>query len=179
MDYIELSKEIPYALRHAPWEYELELDAEGWVPITQLLDALQCSEKWSELRIEDIKSMVDLSEKKRHEIMDNKIRAFYGHSVPTRIIKAESLPPQILYHGTANRFADVIMSEGLLPGSRQYVHLSQEIDTAITVGKRRDKNPVILVINAGLAYNNGIKFYHGKDNIWLADKIPAQFIKIM
>ena len=179
MDYIDLSKEISYALRHAPWEYELELDAEGWVPITQLLDALQCSEKWSELRIEDIKSMVDLSEKKRHEIMDNKIRAFYGHSVPIRIVKAESLPPQILYHGTANRFVDAIMSEGLLPGSRQYVHLSQEIDTAVTVGKRRDRNPVILVINAGLAYHYGIKFYHGNDNIWLADKIPAQFIKIM
>ena len=38
--YTRLSKEISYALRHAPWEYELEMDAEGWVPIEQLLDAL-------------------------------------------------------------------------------------------------------------------------------------------
>lgn len=29
----ELSKEISYALRHAPWEYELEMDQEGWVPV--------------------------------------------------------------------------------------------------------------------------------------------------
>ena len=36
----ELSKEISYALRHALWEYELEMDEEGWVPIEQLLDAL-------------------------------------------------------------------------------------------------------------------------------------------
>ena len=40
MSYIELSKEISYALRHTPWEYELELDEEGFVPINQLLDAL-------------------------------------------------------------------------------------------------------------------------------------------
>ena len=31
MDYTKLSKEISYALRHAPWEYELELDEEGFV----------------------------------------------------------------------------------------------------------------------------------------------------
>lgn len=37
MDYFKLSKEISYALRHAPWEYELELDDEGWVDIEQLL----------------------------------------------------------------------------------------------------------------------------------------------
>ena len=36
----ELSKEISYALRHAPWEYELEMNEEGWVPVEQLLDAL-------------------------------------------------------------------------------------------------------------------------------------------
>ena len=29
MKYEELSKEVSYALRHAPWEYELEMDEEG------------------------------------------------------------------------------------------------------------------------------------------------------
>ena len=36
MDYIKLSKEISYALRHAPWEYELEIDDEGYVDINQI-----------------------------------------------------------------------------------------------------------------------------------------------
>lgn len=35
----ELSREISYVLRHAPWEYELEMDEEGWISIEQLLDA--------------------------------------------------------------------------------------------------------------------------------------------
>ena len=29
MDYSILSKEVSYALRHAPWEYEFEMDEEG------------------------------------------------------------------------------------------------------------------------------------------------------
>ena len=28
-NFTELSKEISYALRHAPWEYELEMDEDG------------------------------------------------------------------------------------------------------------------------------------------------------
>ncbi len=45
MDYTGLSKEISYALRHAPWEYELEMDEEGWVPVEQLLSALHSDKK--------------------------------------------------------------------------------------------------------------------------------------
>ena len=40
MNYEKLSKEVSYALRHAPWEYEFEMDEEGWVNIEQLLRAV-------------------------------------------------------------------------------------------------------------------------------------------
>lgn len=40
MDYFKLSEEISYALRHAPWEYGLELDDEGWVDIEQTINNL-------------------------------------------------------------------------------------------------------------------------------------------
>ena len=40
MNLVDLSKEISYSLRHAPWEFELELDEQGFVPIAQLLHAL-------------------------------------------------------------------------------------------------------------------------------------------
>lgn len=41
MFYEKLSKEVSYVLRHAPWEYELGLDNEGWISIDQLIDALK------------------------------------------------------------------------------------------------------------------------------------------
>ena len=130
----ELSKEISYALRHAPWEYELEMDEEGWVPIEQLLDALHRKNDWKSITQEDIQQMIDISEKKRHEIVGSRIRAFYGHSIPMKISKIQSKPPEILYHGTARRFMESIMKNGLSPQSRQYVHLSQDVETANKVG---------------------------------------------
>lgn len=177
MDYIGLSKEISYALRHAPWEYELEMDEEGWVPVEQLLDALHRSEKWVNIGEADLKEMIEKSEKKRHELVNGKIRAFYGHSIPMKILKEEKMPPDVLYHGTARRFLESINENGLLPQSRQYVHLSQDIETAENVGRRHDDKPCILMIDAKKAWDDGVRFYLGNQKVWLADTIPSRYIR--
>ena len=179
MDYIRLSKEISYALRHAPWEYELEMDEEGWVPVEQLLEALHRTVKWSNICEADLNEMIEKSEKKRHELAEGRIRAFYGHSIPMKILKEEKMPPDVLYHGTARRFLESINENGLLPQSRQYVHLSQDIETAENVGKRHDDKPCILIIDAKTAWNDGIKFYFGNEKVWLADAIPSRYIRKM
>lgn len=178
MNYLELSKEISYALRHAPWEYELELDENGWVSVKQLLTALNESDKWENVTVEDLEYMIENSDKKRHELVEGKIRALYGHSIPKRIAKEITEPPAILYHGTARRFLESIEDIGLLPKGRQYVHLSNDIETALQVGKRHDDKPVILEINAKKAWDEEIKFYLGNDKVWLADNIPSKYIKV-
>ena len=75
MDYEKLSKEISYALRHSPWEYELELDIEGWVDINQLIKSLHKDDCWNKLNENDLHTMIEKSDKKRHEISAGKIRA--------------------------------------------------------------------------------------------------------
>lgn len=177
MDYTKLSKEVSYALRHAPWEYELELDDEGWVEIAQLLAALHETSSWHELSAQDLQIMIERSEKKRFEIFGGKIRALYGHSTPQRIVKTPVAPPEILYHGTARRFIPSIRGAGLLPQSRQYVHLSADTETASQVGKRRDGKPVLLRVRALEAWRNGVPFYRGHEKVWLADAIPAGYIE--
>lgn len=147
LEYDRLSKEISYALRHAPWEYELEMDEEGWVPLGQLLDALRREEQWEEIAGADVEEMISSSAKKRFEIREGRIRAFYGHTIPMKIRKEEKKPPAVLYHGTARRFYTSIMEKGLQPQERQYVHLSQDVETAETVGKRHDGKPCILTMS--------------------------------
>ncbi len=178
MNYVGLSKEISYALRHAPWEYELELDENGFVDVQQLIDSLREDKKWQFVTIDDILKSMELSDKKRFEIKDGKIRALYGHSIPQKLKKEPKEPPEILYHGTARRFVDSIMKTGLLPRGRQYVHLSSDTDTASLVGKRRDSAPVILKIYAKKAWNDGVKFYHGNETIWLAESVDSKYIEV-
>ncbi|HEY9705776.1 MAG TPA: RNA 2'-phosphotransferase [Allocoleopsis sp.] len=177
LDYTRLSKNISRALRHAPWIYELELDEEGWTDIENLLEGLR-SEKsvWKNLSIEDLHKMIFLGDKKRFQIENNKIRALYGHSLPGKINKTPATPPEILYHGTAPKIVEQILREGLKPMNRQYVHLSADKATALSVGKRKAQLPVILKILALQGSQNGVNFYQGNDLIWLADTVPSQFI---
>lgn len=178
MDYFKLSKEVSYALRHAPWEYELELDSEGWIEIEQLLSALRLNKQWESVNENDLATMIELSDKKRHEILDGKIRALYGHSVPEKIAKRIETPPAVLYHGTARHLAEQIINQGLHPMGRQYVHLSADKETATLVGKRKDSSPVLLRVDSKKAWDNGIKFYQGNNTIWLADHIPSTYISV-
>lgn len=121
--------------------------------------------------------MIEKSEKVRFEIKNGKIKAFYGHSLPEKIERKEKMPPDILYHGTARRYLEMIKLNGLLPQSRQYVHLSSDIETAMKVGKRHDAKPVILLINSKEAWKDGVKFYYGNDKVWLADGVASKYLK--
>jgi putative RNA 2'-phosphotransferase len=172
-----LSRAVSHALRHEPWLYELELDVEGWVATEDLLAALRPERsEWSSLTERDLAEMIAQSEKKRHELQNGKIRALYGHSTPDRLTKERAAPPAALYHGTAPATAAHIKAEGLKPMSRQYVHLSADINTAEQVGRRKAADPVILTIEAGSAHAGGVAFYRGNDHVWLADFVPTNFI---
>ncbi|MDQ3109565.1 MAG: RNA 2'-phosphotransferase [Bacteroidota bacterium] len=176
MNYNQLSKIISHALRHEPWIYELELDEEGWVDIDQVIDSLAREQDFPNLNVTDISQMIALSDKKRHEIHGSRIRAIYGHSIPEKISHETSVPPDKLFHGTSPLILDQILKEGLLPMKRQYVHLSLLYQDAEIVGKRKSASPVMLQILANEASKNGVKFYKGNDKIWLADKVPAEFL---
>ena len=153
------------------------MDKEGYVDIKQLLHSINENNKYGrEIIKEDLEYIIKHSEKKRHEICGDKIRALYGHSVPMKIEKSIGVPPDILYHGTTHNAIDTIMKQGLLPMSRQYVHLSVTIEMATSVGKRRDSNPIILVVDAKQAYEDGIVFYYGNENVWLCDALPAKYL---
>ncbi len=180
MDYVRLSKEVSYVLRHAPWEYGLELDEGGFVPVDQLLTALNDrSEGNRTVTADDLHAIIRSSDKKRHEIVDGKIRACYGHTTPIKIAREQATPPSVLYHGTARRFLVAIFTDGLKPMARQYVHLSADIDTARRVGARRDSEPAVLAVDAALAAKDGCSFYIGNNKVWLVDEVPAKYLRVL
>ena len=41
---------------------------------------------------------------------------------------------------------------------------------------RHDSNPIVLVIDAKAAWNDGIKFYYGNEKVWLANMVPGNYI---
>ena len=175
--YVRLSKIMSVALRHDPDSFGIELDEEGWVDVDKLLDALRKHKRWEGITEDDFHTVMSVSAKKRFEISDGHIRALYGHSIPMKIVKEPTTPPTLLYHGTARRNLDTILQEGILPMSRQYVHMSEDVETATKVGRRKAQDIVILAINTQA--EPGVPFYCGNDQTWLADRVPPSMIEVL
>lgn len=174
-DFIQLSKTVSHALRHEPESYGLKLDKDGWVLVSDLINGLR--NKGISVEMEDIYLMIDKSEKKRHQINDDKIRAYYGHSTCEKITKQLSEPPELLYHGTTRDNYIKILKEGLLPMQRQYVHLSIDRSTAREVAKRWKGEILVYEIRAKEAFSDGVNFYKEHNGIWLAELIPNRYLR--
>lgn len=174
----KLSKIVSHALRHKPEVYEIKLDAEGWVMLQELCEAIRKKgPEFNQLEVEDILGMVISAKKQRHEIKDGMIRAIYGHSTHiSPVYKPMLPPPSELYHGTSKEAVSEILEEGLKPMNRLYVHLSSDKGVAYTVGKRKSGDPIILKVRAGEADKQGIKFYCANKDVWLSEFIPSKFI---
>lgn len=172
----ETSKFLSYVLRHEPQAIGLALDTEGWADINELISCANKSGKAIDRDL--IQRVVDTSDKKRFSISEDglRIRAAQGHSTASvAITYPEKVPPEFLYHGTATRFLEAIKKEGLKPQERQYVHLSEDEQTAIAVGQRYGK-PVVLKIEALRMYQQGFKFFQAENGVWLTDKVNANFL---
>lgn len=175
----EKSKYISYVLRHGAKEVGIDIDSQGWVLVSDLLASSVKAKQ--PITHEELTFIVENNNKKRFAYSEDGlfIRANQGHSSESVSITFQPKePPESLFHGTTVAFVDVIMSEGLKKMSRHHVHLSQSLETAISVGSRHGK-VAILEINATQMLTDGFIFYRSENDVWLTDHVPAHYIEII
>jgi putative RNA 2'-phosphotransferase len=170
------SKFLSYVLRHAPESIGLTLDAQGWADVGDLL--VKANASGTPLDEAGLRTVVAESDKKRFTLSEDghRIRAAQGHSVKVDLGAAPVEPPPQLFHGTATRFLDAILQEGLRPGSRQQVHLSADSATAYSVGQRHGK-PAILIVDSGRMFAAGHSFFQADNGVWLTATVPATYLR--
>lgn len=175
MDNVQVGKFISLILRHKPETIGIELDENGWADVSELIAGL--NRKGYPIDMAILDEIVANNNKKRYSfnIDKTKIRANQGHSINVDIELSPTIPPDILYHGTADRFVDSIRKNGLDRKNRNHVHLSADTETAINVGKRHGK-PIVLKINAKAMYQDGHDFFLSENGVWLTDSVLPIYI---
>lgn len=166
----KLSRTLAYLLRHdCAYSYE----SGGWRALSDLVDN-------HSFTIGEIEMLVNTDSKGRFELNEDKskVRALYGHSINIDLALSNDTPPEFLYHGTASKYISSIKNHGLLPRSRQYVHLSENIETAEKTGFRHGE-PVILKVFSNLMFNEGYTFHCLNNGVWLTKEVPIQYIDII
>ncbi|TDD23208.1 RNA 2'-phosphotransferase [Nonomuraea diastatica] len=169
-----ISKYLARHLRHDPQRIGLALDAHGWTPVDGLLRA--AAAHGFTFTEAELRHVVAANDKRRYTIVDGRIRANQGHSVPVDLGLPAVVPPEVLYHGTAGRFVAAIEEEGLRPMDRHHVHLSPDRETATRVGGRRGV-PVVLVVAAGTMHADGHMFLRSANGVWLVDHVPPGYLR--
>jgi len=175
--HIKLSKFLSLILRHKPEIIQIQLDKNGWANVNKLIKKLNNYGK--KIDFETLKYIVKTNSKKRFAFNEDqsKIRANQGHSLKIDLNYPPVIPPKKLYHGTCEKFLKSILKNGLEKRNRQHVHLTSNIETAITVGQRHGK-PVVLEIQTEKMHKKRHKFYLSENKIWLTNYVPIEYIKI-
>lgn len=169
------SKFLSLVLRHNPALIGIEMDAEGWVWVDELI--AKCTAHKHHLTERILDEVVRTNDKKRFSYNESKtkIRANQGHSVEIDLQLDPREPLEFLYHGTVDKFLESIKAGGLQKMERTHVHLSKDVETATTVASRRGK-PVILIVRAAEMHRDGYKFYLSENKVWLTDEVPTKYI---
>ena len=176
MDMTSKSKFLALVLRHSPQEIDIKLDANGWADVKELIEKMNSHA--SDITLAEMRHIVATDNKKRYSFSEDqlKIRANQGHSIKVDVGLREAVPPMYLYHGTADRFCEVIDGEGLKKMSRLHVHLSTDYQTAVKVGSRHGRTVVYKVFAKDM-HNAGFKFFLSENNVWLTDRVPPEYMQ--
>ena len=167
------SRWMSYVLRHNPARYGLTPDRHGFVDFDELFRIAQ--RRYSGVPADQLRDLMSGGSGGRFELSGSRLRARYGHSIPVEPAGPPVEPPEWLFHGTEPERLDEILRDGLAPGGRRMVHLSDALDDALAVGRRRAEQPVVFRIAAREAHRAGVLFYH-EGKVFLASAIPAAYI---
>lgn len=169
-EFIQKETNLAYLLRHDHKNYPFDIHA--WREVRDLVENHGYT-------IEELETIVAHSSKQRFELSEDRlwIRARYGHGFKVDLQLEPSEPPEYLLHGTVVPKLPSIMEKGLLPMSRNQVHLSVDMDTAMKVGARRKGEVVVLRVAAHKMWEDGHYFWQARNGIWLTDAVPPKYLE--
>lgn len=170
-----LSKMLSLMLRHRPEEFGVEVDRFGFADLEAVLAALQ--DRSPAITMADVEHLVYDAEKQRFEIVEGRIRARYGHSIPFEMDRPPVVPPEFLYQEVSAGELQRARREGLVPQDRQYVHLSYDAQRERDRGSRRRGPQAVVRVRALEAHAGGVAFYECGPTL-LTRQVPVEFLDL-
>ncbi len=168
-----LTKFINYVLYHSPDEFGIFLDDDGSISIKELLWALKEEEGWSYVRESHLKDLILLGFNPSYRLEGKRVVPESESFKPYYPVEQ---PPRILYYAARLKACYHIYNHGLKAAGRPYLPLSKTKELALRIGRRRDREPLILEIEAERAFLDGVIFRANGERMFLVEEVPARYI---
>ncbi len=167
----QIAKFIAYVLGRRPDEFGLVPDAEGFVKIKALLQALGEEPGWGFVRRSHLNEIRVVFPEPVIEIRENLVRAA-DRRFPSEPKPAQDVSGQLFTCIRRRAYAHCL-EKGISSASPDRVFLSDSREMALRMGRRLDPDPVLLTVSAQEARHKGVVFFRAGDALYLADQIPA------
>jgi putative RNA 2'-phosphotransferase len=166
-----LNKMLAYVLGRRPDEFGLIPDADGFVRIRELLQALHEEEGWGHVKLSHLQEVLLTVPAPAFELMENRIRP-RSRSAPAPLDPSTELP-KLLYAFIRRKAHFHVHANGIRPSSHPQVVLCEKRSMAERLGRRIDPRPVILTVNVACACQSGAGIRRCGEGLYLADDVPA------
>ena len=168
------SRWMAYVLRHNPTRYGLTADQYGFVDLELFMRIAR--RRYPQASEETLTKLIDAGTSTRFELVENRLRARYGHSIPVQPAGEAIEPPAVLYFGLEAMRLPAVLAEGLKPIDRQLLHLSDRVEDAWAMIRRKTPHPAVVRVDAAQAAKEGVLFYL-EQKVYLAAAIPAAHLR--
>ena len=162
-----ISRAMAYHLRH---DLSMERDGEGWADVDALADRLGAGVVPS-----DVILVASDFREPRFAIAGTKVRALYGHTRPADVDHSDPQLGISLFHATSLGVAEkVLLSQGLRPMGRQFVHLSSRAELALAAGARHGPSLLLTVESDHLP-----SLRHAAESTYVTPRVSSAHLRVV
>jgi putative RNA 2'-phosphotransferase len=172
-----LARMLGYLLCHRPDEFGLVLDADGFLPVKQLLRALTQEPGWGFVRRHHLEQLVGLLKPPALELAGERIRCLTPGPAQLRGAAGQTLPA-LLYAAIPPKAQARVWEMGLNPPPEGELVLAAAPEMARRIGRRRTPEPVLVTVQAQAAARAGIAFLAYGEGLFLAPALPREFLQL-
>lgn len=175
----KLTKLLFSILGRQPHTFSLLLDADGWCDYKKLFRVVREDADFSYITPRFMEQFFSLYRPEGFEWSEDAVRVkpelcafepdyFQACEPPTHLFIA--IRPKLHAH---------VLSNGILPkNTKTWLLLCADKEKAIAIGRRMDKEPLLIEILAQKAYASGIGFKRYGEDFYLAEYIPVEWLVI-
>lgn len=170
----QLGNFLHYVLGRRPDEFGLVPDADGYVPVKDLLKVCAEEPGWRHVRRGQLETLGLLVPSCPVDMTDNRIRAVDRSHLPHPEPVAH--PPALLYVAVRRRAHAVVMEKGLRSTDGRPLVLSDDRPLAQRMGSRRDRQPVMLTVHLRKSPWLAATLTRFGDHLYLCPDLPPDCI---
>uniref|UniRef100_F6SRF9 2'-phosphotransferase n=1 Tax=Ciona intestinalis TaxID=7719 RepID=F6SRF9_CIOIN len=188
-----IGKELVRIVRHGKYNQQIQMDAEGYVFVNDILTCKRFYDQFPGVNELYIEKIVESNDKKRFELKFEegvgwKIKAAQGHTVKieNRSLRPITNPAEfpVVIHGTYWENWEFIKVNGLNRMGRNHIHFAPGLPNEVVSGMRKSCE-VAIYINMTQALKDGFKFFQSSNQVILTEgdekgRIhPKYFLKVV